>query len=200
MKYLLITLVSIILVSCKTNQSEGNGKNMMKDDLSSIKIPKTSSENEFKDLQILDWGYDYFEENLFDSIQKNPIKKSGFETQISGNIYPYGRISRPNFPIYFYLKTQKEAGLIEPIIVAYMVDQNANKIVDSLEVHKRFEWEGSYHKYFEITKDSILIIYEKENYDPNYGMDEKIIINNNTVKNLKINKYSFNFKFTKLPS
>ena len=134
-----------------------------------IKLPY--SDRNLKNILFENDGRDIFDESLFDSLKIYPVKHEGiFSTD--KKYYPVGKLESNTYSIIFAMCKIEEAGIIDPVIYAYIFDHKKGKLSDSLEIYFNYQWENLIKKQFTITEDSLITVREYEAFLPYYDITD----------------------------
>lgn len=150
------------------NQLDMNTKTFL-NQLNELQLPY--SENQLKNLLLENDGRETFDENLFDKLDIKPINNYHIFHKDKVH-YPVGKISSEKITLLLTMHKKNEAGVLDPVIYAYILDHRQAAIKDSMVIYYNFNWEDLLKISFNLNKDIILTVKREETSYPFYGETE----------------------------
>ena len=129
------------------------------------------SDNMLENILLENDGRDVFDEGLFDSLGIKPLNNYRIFPENKVH-YPVGKISSEKFTLFLTMHKKLEAGLLDPVFHAYILDNKQAIIKDSMTVYYNLIWECVLKTSFTLNKDLIFTIKKYETYFPFYGETE----------------------------
>lgn len=112
---------------------------------------------------------DVFDERNFEYYHIPLLQRDSIWRQSPSKYFPSHLFRGNGYDLIFLMRKENEAGYLEPVVFAYLLDNQRHRVSDSILVHSTASWEGfSDDLRFVLSQDSELILSHHETVPPQF--------------------------------